>query len=70
MYQFIEEKKYRQEAFRIAESIIPYEIKENHGIEYPGTGLLRISADFATGSAGIGTFYKRLISNKDRIYYD
>ena len=38
-----------------------FAIERPTGIAFPGENLLRISTDFATGSAGIGLFLDRLV---------
>lgn len=59
------------EAYEIADSILRYRIEETpEGHGYPGRHLMRLSNDFATGAAGIGLFFDRLLHASPRPFYD
>ncbi len=62
MFYFLQDDKYINAAYHIAEAILPYAIPKPEGVAFPGTELLRISCDFALGSAGIGWFLHRLLN--------
>jgi hypothetical protein len=62
MYQFLGDENYLYAAFYLAEGILPYRIFTQGGIAFPGADLLKISCDFASGSAGIGLFFHRLLN--------
>jgi len=55
------------EAWRTAEGVLLYRIECPEGIGFPGEQAMRESADFATGSAGIGLFLNRLINSRPGI---
>jgi hypothetical protein len=50
---------YRDAALRIAHGIEPFLIQRNDGLAVPGTELLRISCDLATGGVGVACFFDR-----------
>jgi predicted Ser/Thr protein kinase len=52
--------RYRDAALRVARGIEPFLIPREEGLAVPGTELLRISCDLATGGVGIGGFFDRL----------
>ncbi|WP_213948996.1 class III lanthionine synthetase LanKC [Luteibacter sp. dw_328] len=51
---------YREGALRVAHGIEPFLIQREEGLAVPGTELLRISCDLATGGVGVGSFFDRL----------
>ena len=61
-YQFIGDKEYLKEAYKVATGVSLFAINENNGISYPGEQLFRKSTDFGTGSSGIALFYNRLLN--------
>ncbi len=60
-YQFLGEERYLEEAHRVADGVLLFRLDKPSGVAFPGDYLYRISADFATGSAGIGLFLHRLL---------
>ena len=54
------EPQFREEARRVADGVRLFAVERPAGIAFPGELLLRISADYATGSAGIALFLHRL----------
>ncbi len=63
-------QKFRQYALDMADTMLWFKIERESGIAFPGRWLSRISHDYATGSAGIGTFFRRLIHPGPRILVD
>jgi len=51
---------YRDAALRTAGGIEPFLIHRDEGLAVPGTELLRISCDLATGGVGVASFFDRL----------
>ncbi|MEM7036652.1 MAG: class III lanthionine synthetase LanKC [Bacteroidota bacterium] len=60
MYQVTGERKYLKEAEAFAHKILLHQVRVHQGIAFPGEGLLRLTNDYGTGSAGIGCFLQRL----------
>lgn len=60
--QFMPERAalYRDGALRAARGIEPFLIERDGGLAVPGTELLRISCDLATGGVGVASFFDRL----------
>jgi hypothetical protein len=60
--QFLPERAtfYRDAALRTAHGIEPFLIHRKDGLAVPGTELLRISCDLATGGVGVASFFDRL----------
>ena len=61
MYDFTGDDNYRNNAFYLAEGILPYRLERDGGIAFPAEGLLRVTTDFSAGTAGIGIFLHRLV---------
>ncbi len=61
-YRFTGEKKYIEAARKVAAGIEKFGVKVERGLAFPGNGLLRLSCDYASGSAGIASFFHRLES--------
>lgn len=68
-YQLLEEDKYLNLAYEVAESILLYRVEIEDGYGFPSDTLLRISNDFGTGSSGIIMFLNRLINNKPNFIF-
>jgi serine/threonine protein kinase len=49
------------DAWRVAEGVLLFGIERSEGLAFPGEQAIRESADFATGSAGVGLFLHRLL---------
>ncbi|MGM8216657.1 hypothetical protein ACLIA0_14010 [Bacillaceae bacterium W0354] len=61
-YQFLEDDRYLNEAFKVARGIDIFKIERDKGIVFPGDQLAHVSTEFASGSAGIALFFNRLIN--------
>ena len=70
LYCFTGKQKYLDDAFKVAEGALLFQIKRPEGIAFPGEELLRISTDYGTGSAGIGMFLRRLLEPAGRLFYE
>lgn len=62
MYRFLGDANYLNNAFYVCEGILPYAMYRPEGIAFPGAELLRVSCDFAFGSAGIGLVLHRVLN--------
>lgn len=51
---------YRDAALRVGHGIEPFLMQREEGLAVPGTELLRISCDLATGGLGVASFFDRL----------
>jgi serine/threonine protein kinase len=70
MHRVTGEVQYLRQAYDIASTVLLYRVQTSRGIIYPGEELFRCSADFGTGSAGIGMFFRRLTESEDRFLWD
>ncbi|NVK65983.1 MAG: protein kinase/lanthionine synthetase C family protein [Flavobacteriales bacterium] len=70
MYFYSGKTDYYEKAFDIAETILWFKIDTPKGTAYPGRWLTKTSTDYATGSAGIGLFFKRLLNPGPHIILD
>jgi serine/threonine protein kinase len=61
LYQVSGESHHLDAAYRIASGLELFVIEKEEGVAFPGETLRRISCDYATGSAGIGHFFRRLV---------
>jgi hypothetical protein len=61
MFHYLSDETYLNTAYYLAEAILPHAIRKPEGTAFAGSELLRISCDFAMGSAGIGWFLHRLL---------
>lgn len=61
LYNVTGEKQYYRRALVLAESILCFQVKTEGGRAFPGRGLLRLSADYANGSAGVAAFLQRVL---------
>ncbi|WP_157601397.1 protein kinase/lanthionine synthetase C family protein [Stigmatella aurantiaca] len=62
LHQHTGEPGDREEALRFAERALLFAMDRPTGWVTPGEGLLRVSTDYATGSAGIGVLLHRLLA--------
>lgn len=62
LYKLTKDQKHLDGAYRTASGILLCKIEKEEGIAYAGNGLERISCDYATGSAGVGRFFHRLLN--------
>lgn len=60
--RFLNEPRFLNAAYYLAQGIFPFQMRRPEGIAFPGSELLRISCDFGVGSAGIGIFFHRLLN--------
>lgn len=70
MHLFTGEARYREEALRYGDRLKLFMIDRDHGSIFPGDELLRLSADYASGSSGVGLFFLRLANGGPRLLYD
>jgi lantibiotic modifying enzyme len=70
LFRFTGDKAYRLKALDIADTILWFKIDRPDGVAYPGRWLSRISNDYATGAAGIGLFFARLLRPRARAFVD
>ena len=70
MFHFTGEQRYLDDAFRVAQGVLLFQIRRPEGIAFPGEELLRISTDYGTGSAGIGMFLQRLLEPSGRLFFE
>jgi tRNA A-37 threonylcarbamoyl transferase component Bud32 len=59
-YRFTGEERYVRAARNLADTIMMYALPRPEGLALPGDTLTRITCDFATGSAGVISFFDRL----------
>jgi hypothetical protein len=64
------EGRYRRRAADIASSVLGYGVDKPMGTAFPGRHLLRLSADYGHGAAGIGLFLRRLARPGPRRFHD
>lgn len=62
LYRLTKDQKHLDGAYRTASGALLCKIEKEEGIAYAGNGLERISCDYATGSAGVGRFFHRLLN--------
>jgi Lanthionine synthetase C-like protein./Protein kinase domain. len=62
MYQTLGEERYLNDAYYLAEGMLPYRVREGNGLAFPGTNMFRICSDFGEGTAGIGVLLHRLLN--------
>ncbi|MCC6455719.1 MAG: lanthionine synthetase C family protein [Caldilineaceae bacterium] len=70
MFYLTRDETYRDRAFDIADTVLWFRIDRPEGVAYPGRWLTRISNDYATGAAGIGLFFTRLLRPHGRLFVD
>ncbi|MFE5871744.1 lanthionine synthetase C family protein [Streptomyces roseifaciens] len=62
--------RYLHRAFDIAETMLMFRVERPEGVAFPGRVLNRISADYATGAAGVGLYFTRLLSPGGMAFLD
>lgn len=60
-YRFTGEERFRRAAYRVATGLSLFQIEREEGLAFPGDTLAKICCDLATGSAGVGRFFHRLV---------
>jgi hypothetical protein len=70
MYYFTGKDQYLNDAFKIADGVLLFQIRRPEGLAWPGEELLRISTDYGTGSAGVGMFLHRLLEPTGRLFHE
>lgn len=70
MHLATREGSYLDEARRFVDRIMLFAVERPAGIVFPGEGLLRVSTDHATGSAGIGAFLQRILTCTGIPFFD
>jgi Lanthionine synthetase C-like protein len=66
----LDEPEFCRKARDIADSIQRFRIERDNGVVFPDRSLLKISADFGSGSAGIGLFFNRVLHRDRRFLFD
>jgi hypothetical protein len=61
MFYFLREHNYLNNAFHIAQGILPHRIERPEGMTFAGADLIRICCDWGGGAAGIASFFHRLL---------
>jgi lantibiotic modifying enzyme len=61
-YHFTGDSNYLEQAMKIGQGILLFQIHRDSGVAFPGEQLFRISTDYGTGMAGISLFLQRLIN--------
>nr|MDJ0837961.1 lanthionine synthetase C family protein [Acidobacteriota bacterium] len=64
------EEKYKDSARNMADKANLYSVSHAGGRAFPGDELLKLSADFCTGSAGIAQFFRRLLKPGPFLFLD
>ncbi len=64
------DSRYHHQAWDLVRSVLHFRVETPHGISFPGEELIRLSTDFATGSAGIGMFLERCLRPRHRFLLD
>jgi len=62
MFHFLRDQNYLNNAFHIAEGILPFRIQRPEGTAFAGTEMVRICCDWGNGTAGIASFLQRLLN--------
>jgi hypothetical protein len=60
-FEFLGDEALLEEARRTAAGVLCFAVRRPEGVTFPGEQTVRESADFATGSAGVGLFLHRLL---------
>jgi len=60
-HRFSGEERFRRAAYRVASGLKLFRVERPEGLAYPGDSLIKICCDLATGSAGVGRFFHRLV---------
>lgn len=60
-HRFTGDDRFLRGAYRVATGLKLFRINRPEGIAFPGDGLSKICCDLATGSAGVGRFFYRLV---------
>lgn len=66
LYDVTGERQYYREALVLAESILCFQVETEGGKAFPGRGLMRLSTDYAHGSAGVAAFLRRVVAPASR----
>jgi lantibiotic modifying enzyme len=61
-HRFTGENRFLRSAHKIATGLSLFRIERDQGLAFPGDMLMKICCDLATGSAGIGRFFHRLVN--------
>jgi hypothetical protein len=60
-YRYTGEERYYARACALGDTILWYQVERSEGTALPGDGLNKISNDYATGTAGVLEYFRRLI---------
>ncbi|HEU0301004.1 MAG TPA: lanthionine synthetase LanC family protein, partial [Longimicrobium sp.] len=69
MYALTGDPAYREHALRMAEVLLPNQVKTRLGVAFPGLGWCRVSSDFGYGTSGIALFLHRLVHGGNRAFF-
>jgi hypothetical protein len=70
LYRLTGDETYKRKSYDLADSILRFAVERPEGLAMPGSFLLRLSTDLATGSAGVGLFFHRLNRPGRRLFHD
>lgn len=70
LYQTTHEEHYLTEAKEIAQRLTLFSCEHNGRLYFPGRGLMRLSLDYAFGTAGVALFLDRLTNGGPRLMHD
>jgi serine/threonine protein kinase len=69
MSTYEESSEFRTKAAHTIDTILMYTVADNRGIAFPGRYLVRLSADYGYGSAGVGLFLDRFLNGRKRLLH-
>ncbi len=61
-HQILGDRERLENARRLAQGTLLFQLQRPEGIAFPGIELLRISADYGSGMAGVGLFLQRVLN--------
>jgi len=64
MHYYDGKSTYLEKARRIGSGIRLFAVNRKEGVGFPGHGLLRLSCDYGTGSAGVALFLNRFVKSE------
>ena len=64
-YCVLGDARFYEAALKVSDGIRLFGIQKDTGLAFPGDYLYRLSTDYATGSAGIGLFFQRLVTRSE-----
>jgi serine/threonine protein kinase len=70
VHDYLQDQESLVDAWAIAKRVLLFKIEKASGICFPGEDLMRISNDFGSGAAGVGSFFLRLVQQNSHSYLD